>query len=434
MDDLNGRTDSTVPDDLRDLAAVRDLLAAPSPSADAVRAGRARLLAALSQEHEQTDEHDQTSGHERTGERERTGKGEGAAERRRAGGRGWSAPRPARKRAARRWAAVGTVLAGAATAALLVVVAVVPSDAPISISNNPFESAGPPQDTRPTARQVLLAAASAVTESPAEGAYWRVRTVTGQLTPSPDRRYVIRRLSSTELWLAKRPGGQSWRIHRYLGAKPATPEDETAWRAAGSPTAWTYPENVASFDGDVNPGQAVTSTPGEPEAFRLRGGWKGAGGILTKQPVTWAELRAIPDTPEGLRTYLEARIRSLAQRHEFSLDGQMESWLRGSCMELLNGLAVSPEVRSSAYQILAGLPGMTAEGEVTDPLGRTGQAIGYEADMAHEVRLVVDPDSGQPLSDESTRPGTLADGRVVRIGAFTAYEEIGWTDERPDVR
>ncbi|WP_067184730.1 hypothetical protein [Microtetraspora niveoalba] len=107
---------------------------------------------------------------------------------------------------------------------------------------------------RMTARQILLAAATAVAKAPSDGAYWRTRTVSGQRYVDPEGRYVILRGSSREQWPARRPGGQSWWIDQNLGAKPATPQDEAAWRAAGSP--------------DV---KQVKRAPDEPVGARLKG-------------------------------------------------------------------------------------------------------------------------------------------------------------------
>ncbi|MGV9776493.1 CU044_5270 family protein, partial [Streptosporangium sp. NPDC003464] len=347
---------------------------------------------------------------------------------------GWDGRRPGgRERGPRRWTAVGVGLA----AAVLAVAAVLPSDGLTVISPDPSASSSDLPGAGPTARQILLAAATAVAKAPSEGAYWRTRTVTGQLIVAPDRHYLIRRRSSRETWLAQRPGGQSWWIDRYLGARPATPRDEAAWRAAGSPGDWLYPADVRDL-GDVRSGEKVDGSPGEPTVSRLRGKWKGSGGLLTKDLLTWAELRAVPSGPEELRAYLEARIVRYAEKYGgMDLEREMETRLQGSCMEILSGLPVSSEVRASAYQILASLPGMRAEGEVTDPLGRTGQALSYGVDRrggeAGGGRFVIDPDSGLPLAEETRSVGRLADDRTVEVGSFTAYEEIGWTDEEPDL-
>lgn len=395
MDELNGRADPSRPADANDLTAVRDLLAMPSPSPDAVITGRARLLAALSAPQE-----------------------EEPAGRRGPVGRNW------------RWPTLRFGLAGAAVAAALGIAVILPADGLVRLSPVP----GPSASAEPTARQILLAAATAMAKAPSHGAYWRTKVVTGQLFLSPDRGYVLRRQTSREVWLAKQGGGRDTWTGRYLGAEPATTQDETAWRAAGSPSSWKYPADVTGL-GRVSPGALVESAPGEQRAGPHRVGWRNADGILSKQLVTWKALRTIPTEPTRLRAYLEARI---AKESGMYVRREMEAELREACLELLSGLPVSPEVRASAYQILASMPGMKAEGQVTDPLGRTGQALSYQVNTPEgrlgTARFVLDSASGLPLAEELKTVGEDTGGKEVEMGSFTAYEEIGWTDEKPGTR
>ncbi len=276
----------------------------------------------------------------------------------------------------------------------------------------------------PDARRILLAAAEAMAAEPADGAHWRTRVVSGRLMLSPDARYVILRRSTREIWLARQePGRDRW-TGRYLGAEPATPEDVAAWQAAGSPATWRYPAGTA--------GPAlVEAAPGEPRQGPHRVGWRDADGILTKHLVSWKALGTIPADPARLRAFL---VEHIARENGAYIGRRMEADLRRACLEIIARLPVPPGVRASAYQILASLPGMRAEGKVTDPLGRTGQGLSYQVVQDGQVtreRLVIDPESGLPLAEESRRAARTADGRDVEVGSFTAYEEIGWTDDRP---
>ncbi|MEU0564681.1 CU044_5270 family protein [Nonomuraea sp. NPDC005983] len=381
MDELNGNQA-----DANELTAVRDLLSMPGPSPDVVDSGRARLLGALAV----------------------------------------GVPREEPPRRSRWWAPVRNGLIGATAAAALALAVALSSGSLVRISPDPVVS-GP---AGPTARQILLAAASAMARTPSDGAYWRTRVVSGQLILSPDRGYVLRRESTREIWLSKQDGGRDRWTGRYLGAEPATPQDETAWRAAGSPSSWQYPADVSGL-GRVPSKALVESAPGEPRTGPHRVGWRNADGILTKQLVSWKALRTIPSDPTRLRAFLVARI---AREYGAYVGREMEAELRESCLEIISGLPVSPEVRSSAYQILASMPGMKAEGEVTDPLGRTGQALSYQVGhdgQLSDERFVIDPASGLPLAVETKSATKLADGRDVETGTFTAYQEIGWTDQAP---
>ncbi|MEV0145582.1 MULTISPECIES: hypothetical protein [unclassified Nonomuraea] len=76
------------------------------------------------------------------------------------------------------------------------------------------------------------------------------------------------------------------------------------------------------------------------------------------------------------------------------------------------------------------MPGLRAEGEATDLLGRRGQAVVYRS-RAGEERLVVDTVTGLPLGRESTTPETLPGGDPVVLRHRTAYRNLGWTGERP---
>ncbi|MGW7482392.1 CU044_5270 family protein [Nonomuraea muscovyensis] len=413
MDERNGH-----PAD--ELDAVRAVFSRPGPSPEAVAAGRDRLLAEAAAV--------PTAPPERPGRRPAAGTRtrEDAV----ASGR-WPGRRDPAGSRVRRWAPAGRGLAGVAAAAALALAMTLPSDAPIRLAPDQAGTApATPGSDRPDARQILLAAASATAGEPAGGAYWRTRVVTGQRILSPDRRYVIARRSTRETWLTRQDGRQDRWAGRYLGAGPATPRDEAAWRAAGSPGTWRYPADVTGL-GRVTPEALVEAAPGEPRSGPHRVGWRDADGILTKQLTGWKALGTIPDDPARLRAYLVARI---ARENGAYVGREMEAELRKTCLEIISRLPVSPELRAAAYRILASLPGMTAEGQVTDPLGRTGQALTYqvvEDGRLSDRRLVIDPASGLPLAEETSSAATLAGGQDTQVGSFVAFEAIGWTDEEP---
>ncbi len=331
---------------------------------------------------------------------------------------------------------VGALLAGAAAVTALIVTTAGTPDGRVVLTPAPEASAGTPAaGTAANARQILLAAASATARTSDEpGAYWRMKTNYIQRFLSPDRRYLLQRGLSEEMWLARDPARPSWRITRPLGVKPATPEDEAAWRDAGSPGVWRYPRDVKGL-GDVGPGDEVSAAPEEPMGSRLAGGWIGSPGLLAKQRLTWAELDRVPRGTEKLRDYLKARIsRQTKKYHALDPQREMDNRLQGACTEILMGLPVSPEVRASAYRILAELPGIAAVGEVTDALGRTGQGLTYRAgEEGTDVTMVVDPGSGLFLSTETRSASVDAGGRTVTLGTFVAYDDSGWTDEEPDL-
>ncbi|AWS47919.1 CU044_5270 family protein [Streptosporangium sp. 'caverna'] len=291
---------------------------------------------------------------------------------------------------------------------------------------------------QPSARQMLLAAATATTatKAPVSGAYWRTNTVSGMDAISPDRGYVIRRLSSKDQWLARRPGAQSWWITQSLGAKPLTPEDQAAWRKAGSPTRWKYPMDMSGYVG-ANSSEVVRAEEEEKTATRLRGKWNGSGGDLTKELLTWDEIRRIPSGERELRAYLEQRLTAQAKADYGQNPRSLEAALQEACMQIVFGLPASPAVRASAYRILATMPELKSLGRVKDPLGRTGEAFGYQVapgsrwKNAIEVAAVIDPATGLPLARLTTTTVELTGGRTAKTISFTAYRQMGWTNAKP---
>ncbi|GGP90181.1 CU044_5270 family protein [Streptosporangium pseudovulgare] len=403
MDEPHDDQDVRQPVDPHHVTAVRHLLGSHEPSPGTVAEGRARLLAEAAAT--------------------ATVSSLEPVRRRRRGRRG-------------RWAGVGLSLAAAAAAVAVLV--------PMGLSGGgtsvvPRTGVPAPATTELTARQVLLAAAVAVEKAPASGDYWRIATVDRSTLTDPTRSYVIETRWSGEQWLTERPDLQGWRIRRYLGAKPVTPRDEEAWRAAGAPTSWRYSEDMKSEQfAAPPPGGTLEAAAGERTAERLRGRWKGTAGDLIWDSITWQEARAIPDDPGKLRTYLEKYVRRQVAHPDSGIDveKEMPRLLRAVCIRMITGLPVSPEARASAYRILASLPGIRAGGEITDPLGRRGQALVYreeaEPGLFTEIRFVVDPGTGLPLAEMRMNVAKGADGRTVEIPSSTSYQAIGWTDERPE--
>ncbi|SEG98279.1 hypothetical protein SAMN05444920_111268 [Nonomuraea solani] len=344
-----------------DLSTVRERLAVPGPSTETVARGRSRLLKAIAKE---------------------------------------------RRARSARWTTFGLGLAGAAASAVVIGSTAVPL---VPASPRPTAHAAPV----PSAKQVLLAAATSVAGKPAEGDWWGIKLVRGSRFHDPTGRYVIQRADAEETWI---PAGKMtkphWIVQRYLGAKPATPRDEAAWRAAGSPSSWAY-RTVNPSDLGGNPFD-VEAAPGEAESFESRDvEWR-----LLFTGKTLAGMDELPSDAEGLRALLDP-------------DGE-EGNLLHNLQSLIAYVPVSSEVRATAYRLMAGLPGVVAEGRATDQLGRTGQAVLYLSpdmrDSGEQVRtrLIVDSVTGEPLSVETL---TLDTGELM---SFTAIEQTLWTDQKPD--
>ncbi|GAA3148270.1 CU044_5270 family protein [Nonomuraea roseoviolacea] len=470
MTDLNGRPFPGPPDDRADLDAVRALVGSPEPSLDTVVDGRARLLAALARDAGPTasdaaslpDAMSLTDAGALTDAGPLTGAGSLAdartyphchphaedavpAEPREApillrAAHDPAAREPGRTRTAgrmrRRLATAGAGLAAAATILVAAVIAAPGGPVTSTAPGTPAATAHDTPDASSTtsadpgkAREMVLAAADAVLKQPAgEGAYWRTKTVTRWQTPTGDGAYTLELGLSEEMWLARRPGDKSWRISRSLGAKPATASDEAAWREAGSPSSWDL-----SPSGDKGE-NIVEAKPSEPVRSELRGEWKGSGGDLAKQLMTWDDLAAIPDDVDGLRAYLMKLLPDAGATDPTSDPEGTRNLLAEAVVQIIADLPVTPQVHATAFRLLATMPGVRAEGEVTDGLGRKGQAILFRSDGLVKARIVVDPRTGRTLARETTILDRTGAGRTVPLHHEVSYEQTGWTDERPPGR
>ncbi|NUW43783.1 CU044_5270 family protein [Nonomuraea rhodomycinica] len=438
MTDLNGRPFPGLPDDRTDLDAVRALLGSPEPSLETVVDGRARLLAALARD--TGDTVGDTGPLADAGPYAGVGAGDAAPAEIR------EEPVPLRavhdhapRTAGRMRRRLATAGAGLAAAATILVAAVVAAPggpvtstgpgAPATTAQDPPSASSTTSAGAGKARAVLLAAADAVAGQPAgQGAYWRTTTVTWWQTPTGDGAYVLELGLSEEMWLARRPGDKSWRIKRPLGAKPATASDEAAWRKAGSPSSWNMgPSGAPAAD-------VVEAKPGEPVVSELRGTWRGSGGDLAKQSLSWDDLAAIPGDVDGLRAYLTRLVTETGAKGSADDPEKLRDLLGEAAVRIAADLPVTPRVRASAFRLLATMPGVRAEGQATDRLGREGQAIVYRSDGRVKARIVVDPRTGRTLARQTTTLDTARDGGEIPLHAETAYERIGWTDQRPPGR
>ncbi|MBN6050921.1 CU044_5270 family protein, partial [Nonomuraea sp. RK-328] len=447
MTDLNGHPFPGPPRDRTDLDAVRALLGSPEPSLNTVVDGRARLLAALAKDVDDTVEggplveagpfadtspfagaEDSAPG--ATGE-DRVGLETVRAPAVRRTGRTRTAGRVRRR--------LATAGAGLAAAATILVAAVLAAPGGPVTSMGPGTPAATAKGTPSAsstsatgakkARDVLLAAADTIAKEPAgAGAYWRTKTLTRWQTPTGDGSYVLELSQSGETWLARRPGDKSWKISRQLSAKPATASDEAAWRKAGSPSSWNL------WPSEVPEENMVRAKPGEPVVSELRGRWKGAGGVLGTGLVSWEDLAALPGDVDGLRTHLTKLVTKAGAKKAAHGPEQVQPQLRQAVMQIAIALPVTPQVRATAYRLLATLPGVRAENEVTDQLGRRGQAIVYRSDSRVKEWIVVDPRTGRILARESTSLYTTRGGGETPLHHQNSFEQMGWTDERPPTR
>jgi hypothetical protein len=308
---------------------------------------------------------------------------------------------------------------------LVPVVAAVVVGGAVAATTMTASEGGPPTvySTSPrSASGLLLVAAERSESSPVTGGrYWVIRSEFGtrkDVGPAGGR-YAILMRGKAETWLATGPDDPSCTVHESLGAAPAGADDETAWRADGSPTRW--PELDAE---GVPTGQFYESAPGLRQIVGLE--------IASPEPVTGAlmlggnpvsksTLDELPAEPAALRAWLLEQY-----------DNPVAQWpadylLFWTTRSLVLDLPVSPSVRAAAYRVMADLDSLSLLGPVTDQRGRSGEAVAYKESGrtgSTEYRLIIDPATGQAFAtEERDAAGELT--------GYTTVDDAGFRDEDP---
>ncbi|MEU7862782.1 CU044_5270 family protein [Nonomuraea sp. NPDC049141] len=310
-----------------------------------------------------------------------------------------------RGRRAAIWSTLGLGLAGAAAVVLLTATGV-------TLTPRPPATHGAVAPVN--AKRILLAAATSVAATPDSGAWWGSKLVNGSVFYDPGHHYLLRQTKSVESWIPADPEARTWYRETYLGAVPASSQAAAAWRAAGAPTSWTYKKNPFGLIDNGGPPGIVRAARGEPWTFSSED-WDFRI-VLAGKPLT--RMNEVPETPEGLRALFS---------------GVDDQEFVDNVVRLIVYAPVTSETRAAAYRLLASMPGVSAVGQETDTLGRTGQALEYQsAEYAFteyaggtRTRLVIDPATGMPLSIETR---VTADGRLLE---FSAIQESVWTDDNP---
>ncbi|NRQ31394.1 hypothetical protein HII36_06010 [Nonomuraea sp. NN258] len=329
--------------------------------------------------------------------------------------------RTPRRRPRRLWAwSVGAALATATVVLLIFSLVSVLTPAPVLV-----------KPARPN--QELLDLADRIEKLPQEsGAYWH-RSRTDGFWGAVEGGYNVWMTMRWESWAAR--DGASPRVtHAWKpAARPDTPADEAAWRAAGSPKQVRAICPKDNRNDDCEPVR-VADAPYDCE----RTSAKERNGALidaTLKPLALADLPAIPADPAGLREWMLEAHRSWDGR---GFGEPFEEFLPMAANLL--GLPISPAQRAAVLRLLAELPDTRVHRTVTDPLGRSGLEVtfttklsyAYRADLGKEAplysRTVLDPGTGEELA-AITYADQAGTGQMLRYFAYDP--ESGWTDEPP---
>ncbi|MER6944195.1 CU044_5270 family protein [Nonomuraea sp. NPDC000554] len=293
-----------------------------------------------------------------------------------------------------------------------------------------------------SARSFLLAAAATAMREPAtSGQYWYVRERTLQKVHNVPSEYMaaikpllteqekkekelkddpkqltayreevkrkIDKLKEAELpYLAfATDTGESWRAMKKGEAGRVTrnqdtrisfgsPQDEAAWKAAGSPAL--VDEQPRTYD---DGGERILS--------------------IDNPSLTIQNLSDLPTSKDALKSRLDALFKQSPNSARTDRAGYL--WQTG--VDLMTA-PIKPGTRSALFQVLADQPGITSQGEVTDAMGRTGVALSTSGTNGPDFRMIVDAGTAELLQYEVVQGG--------QPQLQVALEKTGWTDRLGD--
>ncbi|MEV3984068.1 hypothetical protein [Nonomuraea sp. NPDC049758] len=326
------------------------------------------------------------------------------------------------------------ILAAAAVAVVLTAVALVANliAVPAPVSN--------PAPHAADGNEALRGLAARIARLPDDqGAYWYRSMLNNSLirVRAGGRTFNAKLSSVSVLWLPRDPKDP---VQTQNGApilSPATPADEHAWRAAGSPgkvqrvcTSGTSAavcvklpmlakDTACQYTRDVAPVRGFGAT--------VLGGY------------TVAQILALPADEKGLREWLRAE----AAKKDKGPTQPLEEVIADS--RFLLSKPLRPAVRATVLRLLAELPTTAVRGVVKDPLSREGLAVdfdkgkryfrefGEDDEVIEDHTTVLDPATGEILA-EVTKAGEdtvgLPKGQTVDSQTWTPT--TGWTDDRPE--
>ncbi|MEU8123564.1 CU044_5270 family protein [Spirillospora sp. NPDC049024] len=298
-----------------------------------------------------------------------------------------------------------------------------------------------PRPADPSARGILLAAATRSAAVPATGRYFRFTEEEAQAHTVGSKEHPYRMLSRSvdDLWYSTEPGATGWVSSQDLGAQPATPADAAAWRAAGSPKRVREQCDEGKIIGSKS-GRLRSDGTFEEVPVRQRCSWfdvrprpktttpMSGGEGMTGRPPAGLDIARLSDDPATLRRQLLTWTRSGGLAGPVEGDSA-QLWAAAGILIASPVGPVRPKVRAAAYRVLADLPDVRSLGPVTDQNGRQGQALartgaGGEGVGPGTYRLIIDPKTGSPLGTDYRGAGS---------GEYSLVLNYGYTDEAPKI-
>ncbi|GAA2493198.1 CU044_5270 family protein [Streptomyces longisporus] len=179
---------------------------------------------------------------------------------------------------------------------------------------------------------------------------------------------------------------QSWSLGMSDDKPPITlPEERVVrWQADGSHT-----ELVVATD-PRHPGRPVLRDDGDPHLVE-------DGHVISSQtfPPSWSD--APPESPPPNDT---ARLRAYLQEASYTRTRLTTPELLDAVGALLDHWTLGARESATLARLLAGTEGLRPVGQVTDRLGRSGQAYEYEG-AGYRRMLIMQPSTGAVLGLET---------------------------------
>lgn len=235
-----------------------------------------------------------------------------------------------------------------------------------------------------------------------EGRYRYTRSEIGVLSTEGEgsERFTVLLPFAREMWVA--PDG-SGRVHEKNNEVSfLRPRDRAAWEAAGRPALWSS-------------GPTDDSHP---------------SGALRYED--YSRLSTDPDV-----LFEQVKSRALSDPEVPAPQGApIKQGMLMVVADLLSETIAPPKVRAALYEVTARIPDVELIGDVTDPAGRTGVAVGVtsEADSIRQ-ELIFDPETSELLAIRSVLVAEVdwvdaEAGTTINWAVYLASGAVDSTSER----
>jgi hypothetical protein len=224
-----------------------------------------------------------------------------------------------------------------------------------------------------------------------------------------------------EVWMA--PDGTTRERETLDQVEFLSAGDQERWEDAGSPLPFAYDptEHAVERDGAGRPVKEYASRS-----------WRGRHEF---DSVT--KLSKLPTEPEALRLAIENRGGNSAP-HPSPAATERGAATAERLLEILREPITTPALRGAAIGALVEIPGIALEHDVTDAVGRQGDALIWVRDRGFGHRVTFDPRTSDVLAeaemifdaDAAEYPG-VPDNTVYRETAYLQSEIVDSDRERP---